>query len=363
MPNKSIILQKVKDFYDRARWTQSYVPTYARIDDEKIGPISRSNEVFRPGQHYFQLRISEMFLAHSREWFSTYDPVVFAATEFLFDRDMKCVPRTIGPALLSPYQQSLPAASRYLNTPVCGLHPYMGDDIVFVAILYRVTRTNYLRNLLGLLEKLNGVFDVSSQLSSYLAISELIVDGLQALVGSDADAAKPVVAVRHSMAPDSQFGPGFFALVDAPEKSVPITRFWVRDGRLCVGDSLDAAIPYTDHDFILFQILQAEERQDIRKLPFFPVWQQAQTAVTKPEEWATAKAHFQALWRELLLSPDLTEPQRKRLERAFREELVKLRNTALSQASMGQRKESLITPDQLSLDFDAAERFLADLDR
>src|ERR1035438_4738085 len=44
---------------------------------------------FKPDQHYFVVRVNEMFLAYDRQWFRSYLPMVTVVSEFQYDRKSK----------------------------------------------------------------------------------------------------------------------------------------------------------------------------------------------------------------------------------------------------------------------------------
>jgi hypothetical protein len=359
MQSLSKLAKRVQDFYERIKWDTGYTPTYHPFSQEQVEGGDSLGIAFQKGQHYFQVRINEMFLAHKRQWFSKYDPVVFAATEFLYDRETKMVPQVIGPNLLSQYQRDLPDGVRYINTPVSGLHPHVGGDVVLVIILYRAKRANHLRSLLSIVEKVVGVFDPSTALRSYLIIANVILDGLEAILG--ADETKAVVGVRHNIGVGDPFRSGNYALIDAPEASIDRARLWVRGNRLCIGDSLETSAPYREHDFVLFSIVQSGERDDVQKLPFFPLWRQTQELAIRPNSWAEAKTSFQALWRELLFSPDLTELQKDKLKDSFHGELARLRDEARGLAEMAARTGELEISD-VETEFRDLDKMLKELD-
>jgi hypothetical protein len=360
MPDFSKLIQRVQGVYKLVRWSDGYVPVYLPFKEGQIEDGDGLGSAFERDKHYFQIRVNEMFLAHTREWFSKYDPIVFAATEFLYDRDTAMVPQVIGPNLLKKYERELPGGVRYINTPVSGLHPYVGDDVVLVVILYRARRVQHLRNLLNLVENVVGAFDVSTALRSYLSIANVVLDGLDAILGTgDTD---PIVAVRHSIGTGERFEPGYYALIDASEASIDKERLWVRGGRLCVGDSLKTSIPYDEQDFVLFSIVQTDERDDVKKLPFFPIWQETQGLAIKPDTWAEAKTSFHALWRELLFSPDLTEPQKTKLKDTFRTGLERLRDQARDLEDMAVVTRGAAKVPDVEAEFRGLDEMLKGLD-
>jgi hypothetical protein len=328
--------QRAQSLYEAVRRGETITCAYIPLSLDHIQNADQLGSTFQEGQHYFQVQINEMFLANSREFFQKYDPVVFAATEFIYDREMQSVPKVIGPTLLNQYQRALPDGVRYLNTPISGLHPYVGGDLVVVLILYRATRGNYLRNLLNIVDKVVAAIDPSTSLQHYMKIANVILDGIEMILGTNE--VHPLVGVRdhiNQIGVGKRLTPGYYALIRTPEQTVNPQKLWVLDNRLCSGDSSSNAQPYRDHDFVLFSIAQAKERNDFRTLSFFPHWERAQVQATQTATWNEAKASFNTAWHELLTSPDLTQPQKESLRDFFITKLTDLRNQAKQMEQMG----------------------------
>ena len=349
-------------FYERVRWSDAVTPAYVQFKPLRVD-VGATLQPFDLDKTYFRIIINEMYLSHARQWTSDYDPVVFAATEFEYGMTVHSVPRVIGPSLLQPYLDSrpVPQASRYLNTPVSGLHPYVGGDVAIIVILYRIKRVDHLQNLLAIVEKIAGLANPSIALDRYMGVAGVIEEGLDLILGTGD--AQPVVAARYQTGPYKKFGPGYHVLIDAPETSINPEQLWIRDDRLCIGDSLDTAVPYRDHDFVLFSVAQENERSDIQTLPFFPLWRQVQETAIKPDQdaWEQAKGSFRVLWRDLLFSPDLTTPQKDQLKQNFQSEMKRLREEAKGLDTMGVEKRG---PAASEIDNDLHElnRILSELE-
>lgn len=319
----------LQSLYKRARSSTTEVPAYIAFENGQIENGEALDTAFAVGEHYFQVILNEMFLSQRRRWATEYYPVVFAGVEFLYDKAQQMLPKIIGPNLLENYKQPIrEQGTRYINTPVTGLHPYNGGNLSVVLILYRAVQTNHLSDLLAVIEKVIDAVDPSVALSSYLTMANVVKDGLDLLIGTNQT--EPLVAVRETIniALRGEFTPGYYALINAPEETIEVDKLWVRDGRLFQGNTLSSAVPFTNHDFILFSILQEEKRKDIRALPFFSLWEEAQRQATKTTTWNEAKLSFTALWRAILLSPDLTQTQKETLIPQFKQEMTNIRDRA-----------------------------------
>ena len=82
--------------------------------------------VFQSDQHYFQVRINEMYLKYSRNWFSRYDPMVFVVSEFTYDKKAEAVPFVVGQQMMEKFEKNTPTGMIFSDTRVAGVHPYRG---------------------------------------------------------------------------------------------------------------------------------------------------------------------------------------------------------------------------------------------
>ena len=85
------ILERAGEIWNRLSEGPTQLPTRLAFapDHVKGGP---SFEAFQPNQQYFQVRINEMYLRSSRQWFSQYDPMVFIVSEFTYDKRVEALP-------------------------------------------------------------------------------------------------------------------------------------------------------------------------------------------------------------------------------------------------------------------------------
>jgi hypothetical protein len=57
-----------------------------------------SDEEIKADENYFIIRVNEMYLTKSRQWFNSIDPMVFFISEFNYNGEDIAVPYIIGPA-------------------------------------------------------------------------------------------------------------------------------------------------------------------------------------------------------------------------------------------------------------------------
>lgn len=259
--------------------------------------------------------------------------------------------------MLEQFGQQVPRGMIFQNTPASGLHPYQGGSLTLVIILNRLQRQNNADKLLNVVESISGAIDLSTAFSVYLKVAKTVVDGVETLLGLQETIS--VLGYRITINPDigQVLEPSYFALIDADAQQINRNNFWIRDSGLCYGDQLATAQPYRDNDFILFSIAQGKERNDDRTLPFYPLWETTQDLASRPGDyfWEEAKAQFNTLKRELLDSPDLTQPDSKRLRNTYFEELKKRRQDTIM--------EGQLAPTQLSDTEAELQQMAADLDK
>lgn len=292
---------------------------------------------FAPEQHYFQIIINEMFLSNERAWHVHYEPMVFAASSYIYDRKVETLPMVVGPALLKQYiGQNIPEGMIYRNTPISGLHPYQGGPLTLTILLNRLQRQNSADKLLQIVESVSSAFIPSTAFTAYLALSGPIVDGIEAIL--DLPETAPIAGCRIAINPDIRqvLEPTYFVLVDAEDTPAERERFWVQSDRLYYGRDQTTAKPYRAHDFVLFSIAQGDTRTDESTLPFFSLWTSAQDLAAQPNDrdWTQAKAHFNTLHRSLISSPDLTTPDERRLSDKYLREIKEVRERAVMQSQL-----------------------------
>jgi hypothetical protein len=333
---------RVEALWNGLKAGQAKTRAHFMISRDHIENGAQLGSPFEARQQYFQIVINEMFLANQRQWFVNFDPMAFVASSYIYDKQLETLPLVVGPAMLEQFGQQVPLGMIFQNTPASGMHPYQGGSLTLVIILNRLQRQNNADKLLNVVESISGAIDPSTAFSVYLKVAKTVVDGVETLLGLQQTV--PVLGYRLTINPDigQIFEPAYCALIDAADQQIERNKFWVRESRLYYGDQLATAQPYRGNDFVLFSIAQGKERNDERTLPFYPLWETTQDFASRPGEnfWQEAKAQFNTLKRELLESPDLTQPDSKRLRDTYFEELKKRRQDTIM--------EGQLVPTQLS---------------
>lgn len=306
-------------------------PIQISIPPERVD--GGSDAPFQPHTHYFQVRVNEMYLSKRREWFTTYDPLVFAVTEFIYHRRHVSLPFVVGPTMLESYGRQLPIGMLFSNTRIAGPYPYRGGRIALAVVLYRVRRDNAIRNVLRLLEKVAGVVDVANMVHAYIRIADVLLEGMETLLG--ANATEPRIGVRIELDPAASgaIHPGYYALLDPQATRVNPEHLRVRNEQLWYGSEANAE-PYRASDYVLYSLTRSDQRSDVTTLPFYPLYEQTLAAAISPDatNWKRARINLLTLIQNIELSPDLTITQARSLSR---ESITRVTNAHQQAARLG----------------------------
>lgn len=326
---------RLRQLLSQLESSRTRTPFHARILQDHLDRPGEASP-FNADDHYFQVRINEMFLRDSRHWFVEYDPMVFCVTEFVYDKKMQAVPFVVGPQMLERFRQKLPVGMLFTNTRVAGPHPYRGSRLINTVVLCQVKKEDYAQKLLGVVEKIGGVVDVACALSTYTKVAEGLVEGVEALLGL-ADTVDPLIGWRREFDPDAGdlLEPSYFVLIDDPSDNIGLSQLWVKEGGLFKGDSTPQE-PFRDADYLLYSIVKSSRRGDVTSLPFYPLFERAKQEASFPDDnsWSRAKGDMLSLYQTLILSPDLTRPHADELGSQYVADLKNVRRQAAKHASV-----------------------------
>jgi hypothetical protein len=312
------------------------------VETESVGAPDAS---FKSEADYFQVIINEMYLTRERHWFDKIDPVVYVVSQFSYNGASQVVPVLVGPTLLKDkgIPESVAKGTIFRNTSVAGPFPYRGKGLTLAVVLCEARSDNPLKPLLSVIESTSAALGFSPVTGPYTKVAEALINGFGALVGSGG--VVPLVGLRDSYGPSygTTFGPSYFALIDAPD--VAAERLWVRNHRLMEGPSLATATEYRGADFVLYSIgcPKGNRRDDIDELPFSDLWKRVQKEAASPIEepnYKNAKGLMATLFQEILLSPDLTEPQGDELVNKFQERMQDIHKRAVKLGAMAGAAEA-----------------------
>lgn len=321
------------DLWNKIKSTPTFRPARIRIPSENIDPPLRVASAFVRDQQYFQVTVNEMYLTYEREWFKTWEPIVYTTTQFLYDGKRQEVPFFVGQKKMEESKtEKLPKGMIFENTKVAGLHPYSGGDFSISVILGRAKRNDYLRKVITIIEDISETYlgGFGTSVLAYTNVAKVIADSFEDLLGSDD--VEPLIGHKITMSPDvaEGFYPGYFVLVNEDEGNLDASKLYIKNGHLVYGDSLQTASPYRNDDYVLYSVLATNSRSDVEVLPYFESFRKLKQFVAgfqgniNDEQKKDIEARLIAVSHEVRNSPDLTRGQVEKQLDEFWEEIKQM---------------------------------------
>jgi hypothetical protein len=317
----------MNDFFRKLVSSPTVLPHYFKIPNENTADPAALEGSFETRNHYFSLRVNEMYLKESRKWFSRIEPMVISITEYMYNQQFVSNPFVVGSALLKDKMKGEGEGMIFRDTRVAGLHPYAGGRFIINIALFQNETENYLQKTMKFLESVSGVFNdnIAGMLKNFTRVSDVIVNGIEELVNYDKT--KPLFGIRKEFDPDAgeAFTPGYFVMIDKSNNNWNATDFSVdTTNRLLYKNQ-----PFRDDEYILFSITKTTERNDYMALPVYKKYDEILAhAQSLPEISEREKIRIKEMLRvlnfEMVRSSDLTAQDATRLMEKFFEELKKV---------------------------------------
>ncbi|CQR74479.1 hypothetical protein SOV_25920 [Sporomusa ovata DSM 2662] len=286
-------------------------------------PISSDIETieFKEGQHYFRLRLAEMFLKNDRKLFRSYVPVVSSSVQLQFGSNAaQELPYIAGPLTLALDEASLGKGVQ-LNYSLTNLVPYHGGNVAISAALLAYVTKDYFQEFLSMSNSIATLLTIG-QLSTTLKVVDSAVSGMQDLFDAGD---KEIHLVFHNeySGTDSLGGVslqnGYFAVIAADAAKFETEKLFVKDSQLQFGEDSQSAKPLTGYDYMLFLIEAALYRDDFR---YFDDYNSLMD--TAIEKGMTNKTEGDAILKTVMLavfkSDDLTYVDKTRVATALKKE-------------------------------------------
>ena len=335
------ILDRLQDFSAWIARGKIALPEVIAIPPDQCVPLGSVGVNILKDRDYFGVTINELFLSNARVGWATYDPMVVATTNFLYNDKRISVPSIVGPTLLEQKGRKVPQGVLLQDTTVAGPYPYRGGPVAISLAFYRMRHRDYAKDLLRLVESVSTAVGPAADMGLLSKVGGALIGGLDDLLGMGET--EPIAGHRIELSP---LGPGGFrtcysALIEGHDSpSLPSMR--VEGGRLKTSNESSTPERYAAANYILYSLSRTDRRDDERALPFFSLYERALTDAARggDEHWDAAKATFGELWQEMILSPDLTRVQAKELFEQWKTELLEARATGQNTKlmSVGQRR-------------------------
>ena len=301
---------------------------------------------------YFTITINEMYLTKGREFWSTYDPLVFVSVDFIYGGQKINVPALIGPNALKE-KQELPHGFIINDIRVVGPHPFRGGSVSLSVILYKVRNKDYAKRVLQFAEGVTKAISVPAGIELVTKVGGTLLDAFETLVSMG----DSVPVTGHRVEIDGNTTRGFASQYTAllASNNQEGEKLTVSDSRLLDGRGQ----PYRDNDYVLYSISRNEFRNEESTLPFYSMVDEINKAALSndAESWSRAKAELITLYQKMLSSPDLTTREADLLFEKYKQTMFDLRKRAelvgmMSNDSKGIKPEGTAKLDRLVQDLE-----------
>ncbi len=293
-----------------------------RMDDKTLRLEKRAASSFEEDIDYFEIWVNQLFLKDQSQLWVTTDPTVLTNTVFGYaDKPDVSVPCLVGPETIQKEIQNAPVPSggRMIirNTRVAGFYPYKGGTLRYTIILCQANKDNYAKKIMKIVEGVAGAIDYTTQLSTYLKVAGVIIDGVEELKGLQAPL-KGLCGIK-----DVFKKPGCIALINKPKMSG--VNLWVVNDKLMKGLDAQHLDDFTEADFALFSITKSKTRNDYQFLPFYQTFKKIMEDACRPDDasWERAQKDMNSLFWTLVNSPDLTTSDAEALHKQWWEKIKK----------------------------------------
>jgi hypothetical protein len=312
----------LKDLFKSLAGSPALLPNLIHIPNNNTDDPGGLEGLFEPQQHYFTVRVNEMFLSEKRKWLREIEPMVVCLTSYIYGEQEIDNPFIVGRNLLDTKMQNVPEGMVFSNTRVAGIHPYSGGRLVVSIVLCQAVTKDYLAGSLEFIEKISGVFseNITALMGNYLKIANVVIGGIDKLL--DSKAVQPLFGFRLEFDPDAndKFAPGYYVMLDKSEDQWNPAEFFVKDNRLYYGNDAATAKVFRKDEYVLFSVTKSDERGDEKLLPFYQSYKKILDELKVNEVSQELKDKIKAMLRvlniEMHSSPDLTEKDaRKKIEK------------------------------------------------
>ncbi|MES1160000.1 MAG: hypothetical protein ABUM51_04530 [Bacteroidota bacterium] len=338
---------RFKEIWNKVTRSDSFLPARLDIPSAQTDIGHLLENPFRTNEQYFTVRVNEMYLTYQRKWFSEYDPVVFVASEFVYDNEKMTVPFVVGKGMLDGLAGKFPIPDGmiYKNVTVAGTHPFRGDPFTLNIVLGRLRQKDYLRKILKLIESTSATYTggFATLVKSYAKVASVVLDGIDYLM--DSKEIEPLIGHSNTIMQNAndEFRPGYYALINKSEKEIKPSDLFVKKNGLYFGESLENSEPFREDDYVLYSVMSVNERNDTDLLPFKKEWDDllkyamSFTSITD-DDWLQIKGKLFALHSSVRLSPDLTRAHASKINDGYKKEILDVKK---ERADLGADRRSL----------------------
>ncbi|WP_456782926.1 hypothetical protein [Bradyrhizobium sp. USDA 4516] len=333
-------LERLESLASRIISSPYPTPSLLRVPATMCEPADAFGARIPKDAGYFAVRVNELFLKEGRSLWDTYDPMLIAVTEFLYDGKKLSVPFVVGSDLLKQKSNQAAHALLFNDILVAGPHPFRGGNVALSLMLYKVKRDNFAKKTLKFVEGLSTAVGIPADIGLLSKVGNAFIDGLEALI--DLGDTVPLFGNRLEIDTSDISGLSSSCWLLTATGDLPYKDLVVENGRLSVGKDASRQQKFESQDYVLYSLLGYARRADESSLPFYSLRKQALESVLSGEEgWKRAKALLLTLYQQMITSPDLTSDEANELFERYKTELLSAREVLQKTAKLSLSKDRL----------------------
>lgn len=291
---------------------------------------------------YFGLWLTHSFLKRERVWLEDYYPAAHVSVRLDVAGETRTLTRLARPA------DGVVGPGVWFDYMVTGLVPYNGGSVELEAGLSALERSNLLGAAVDVIDEFSGL--VVPPVSEALGVAGKVANGIQKLLeagNGDVFLGTHQTFVAPGGGGENQLAPGYLAVIGATEAELDRASLSVENGILRV-EKDGGTQPLEGFNYLLFRIEARRERDDWRFPRLERLINRAKESVG---DEAALKRHRDAALAEILVCPDLTRPDRRRIALSVRDEIEEVKE--LGPGALAEQPRSLteiVRRHEVSLD-------------
>jgi len=291
------------------RPSQRYIAEFIDGDRVKLRNQTKpDNTVLEAGKHYFQLWLSELFLANDREWFKSWHAAVHSAVSFDFGGNTVLASNIIGASRLKELDSDHLDRVIQQNLKLTELMPFNGGTVGITTGLLAMQGQDDVAKFIKVLGDFGSLLAVP-QLSAVTAIAAPLANGISSLVGAtNGELMLGIDRVFESQGGggNSVLKAGYLAVVLDTAANLDTRKLFVVDDHLQYGDTLDASVPLAKRNYMLLRLAARDARDDWESLASIQDPYRKAIEMLKVNQSDQAQAYLRTAIATALTAPELT---------------------------------------------------------
>ena len=290
------------------------------------------------GKHYFRLWLVEMYLKNDVQWFQQWYPAVHSLISFQFGSQKVEIPHIAGSLNIQDFNANNLQKVVRMNYSMTTLMPFNGGVVEIAAGMLAMKGDNYLNNFIKVMGDFSSLL-VVPQLSAALQIAGPVANGIQTLLGGNADG-RLELGLNQAFSGAGGGGSndlksGYLAVIAAEETTgtekdkINVNKLWIVNDRLRYGNNAAHSQPLKGYTYMLFRIESRVERDDWSSLSSIAEPFNKAIEALGAGETEKAQSFLRTAIVVALQSSDLTRADRNRVVKAIKEAFDEAKNSGL----------------------------------